>query len=152
MNAVQAERREAARETIRGLAERQRRNDLDYTEELLLAGAFLARFGAFLARFGPLGDLFEEPDLTRVQFVGGTSALSMLGHHSVEREDTKPQPPDWFEEHTHNCDVCRFLESCIGVYMMFEFEYCHECGVDVDEHDIVPDPFGNAFAPCRGEG
>jgi hypothetical protein len=36
-----------------------------------------------------------------------------------------------------------------SIEMGFEYELCHECGRDLDEHDIAPDPLGHAHAWCR---
>lgn len=33
----------------------------------------------------------------------------------------------------------------------FEFEYCHECRKDADEHIAVIGPFGHWFAFCKTE-
>src|SRR5262245_44315164 len=119
-------------EAINELVDRQRENH-PYGEELLVAGRFLAKFG-------PLGDLFDEPALSTIQFAGaGNSALSMLGHHSVERGDPNPDPSDPFE-HSRNCQVCDYLEGVLDLRMAFEYELCHECGLDLDAHDIAPDP------------
>lgn len=33
--------------------------------------------------------------------------------------------------------------------MMFEHEYCDECGGDVEHHDCTADPFGLPHATCK---
>jgi hypothetical protein len=32
--------------------------------------------------------------------------------------------------------------------LMFEFEFCEECGGDVADHVVGPDPLGNRHAYC----
>lgn len=34
---------------------------------------------------------------------------------------------------------------------LFEFEYCHECMGDEQDHEVVIAPVGNYFAMCKGE-
>lgn len=31
----------------------------------------------------------------------------------------------------------------------FEFEYCHECGGDLEDHILCEGPFGLPFAMCK---
>ena len=35
------------------------------------------------------------------------------------------------------------------MYQLFEFEYCHECGGDTDDHVAGIDPIGNWHAWCK---
>lgn len=36
-----------------------------------------------------------------------------------------------------------------SIYNFFEYEYCHECGKDLDAHTIGPDALGHAHAWCN---
>lgn len=124
---------------------RAHRPDTTFEQELALAGAFVAHFGS-------LGSLFEEPELTAAQFsMSGQAAWSLLGHWSVERGDPTDEPKSGFEEHStgaNGCDVCQYLEKCLELRESFEYEFCEECGLDVQYHAIGPDPIGLPHAYC----
>ncbi len=117
-------------------------NPDDYDTNLVLAGVFVARFGA-------LGDVYEEPHLSRLQFAGhGATGLSLLGHWSVERADPTDEPPPDFERHQAKCETCNYLEKALGIRTTFDYERCHECGMGVLAHTVTRDPIGNPFAAC----
>jgi hypothetical protein len=101
----------------------------DYDEELGTAANFLFRYG-------PLGSYLEEPDLSRVQFwpVAGT-ALYLIGHHSVTRNDPRGPGRD-FPNHQESCQPCAALETTLAFRQEFEEELCAMCGGDVDAHGI----------------
>jgi hypothetical protein len=97
----------------------------------------LSDAGGFVAQFGSLGDCYEEPNLSKVQFgYQCATALSLLSHWSVERNDPEPQPPTRYEEHRRTCQICGYLEGVYSLYTVFKYELCHECGLDLDQHDI----------------
>ena len=41
-----------------------------------------------------------------------------------------------------------YVEKLLGVIGLFEYEYCCECGRDINEHMIGPDILGNPHAFC----
>lgn len=42
-------------------------------------------------------------------------------------------------------------EAIAEVRMMFEFEFCHDCGGDFEDHDLCVVPgLPGLFARCRG--
>jgi len=43
-----------------------------------------------------------------------------------------------------------YADQVIGLADGFEFEFCTECGGDLDVHIIAPDALGNAHAWCMG--
>jgi hypothetical protein len=141
-NDVIEDRREAALEAFRALTERPDPTNTD--EELLVAADFAFRHGS-------LGDHFDEPDLSRLQFAFGPagSAFTLLGHWSVERNDPLDGgPADAFEEHTNRCSTCRFLENARTMGDSFQYELCEVCGLDIDQHTIAGDPIGNPSSFC----
>lgn len=42
----------------------------------------------------------------------------------------------------------RYAEQVTVIEQSFEYEYCEECGYDIEDHTIAPDPLGNAHAYC----
>lgn len=113
----------------------------------------LLRAARFTFRFGTLGDIFDEPDLTRAQFAGVSgSAWYLLGHWSTARNDPNPPPGASVAELACHpgCEVCQFLENVAGLRMFFETELCDECGGDVDVHTITTDPLGLPHTLCLG--
>jgi hypothetical protein len=121
-----------------------RKHSYDYDAEMLAAADFVADFGSF-------GELFEEPDLTRARYWTGDTraAWALLGHWSVQRNDPAPEPPAEFDEHVEVCPYCMYLEEVWQLRESFQDENCPECGLDLDQHDIGPDPMGKAHAWCR---
>lgn len=121
-------------------------NGYDATEELLHAGDFVAQFGTF-------DELFEGVDLERAQHWSGNpaAAWAQLGHWSIERGDptTTGEPDESFDAHEALCRTCKYLEQVYGIRSMYEYEMCDECGLDLEDHDISPDPIGLAHAWCR---
>jgi hypothetical protein len=53
-----------------------------------------------------------------------------------------PDPP---QRDANGVTANEFAES------LFEFEYCHECHGDVEDHTFVIGPFGLWFAHCNQE-
>lgn len=47
-------------------------------------------------------------------------------------------------------DAVRYLLEVEVIVMGFEYEYCHSCGRDLDQHVIAPGPFGLPIAWCQG--
>jgi hypothetical protein len=41
-----------------------------------------------------------------------------------------------------------YADMVKGIVRVFDYQYCDECGRDLDRHIIVPGPFGNPFAMC----
>lgn len=129
------------------------RPDSTFEEERAIAGTFVANFGR-------LSDWFEEPHLTTVQFSyaqmaqsgsAGASALSQLGHWSVSRGDPRDEPPADYDYHRNGpdgCTICTYLEACLAIKVAFDDELCEHCQLDVDSHEITPDPAGEPFAWC----
>jgi hypothetical protein len=117
----------------------------NYDPEEALLGA-----GKFVARFGSLGDVFDEGDMARNRrWTGPPCGFILLGHWSVQRNDPCDEPDVEFDVHAAGCGVCHFLESVRHLRAGFEDEMCHACGLDLDTHHVVPDPFGNASTVCR---
>jgi hypothetical protein len=48
--------------------------------------------------------------------------------------------------------VDTYADNVMGIVKCFEYQYCDECGADLDGHAIVPGPFGQPFAQCLGRG
>jgi hypothetical protein len=115
-------------------------------------GQELAIAGEFVFRFGALGEIFDEPELTRAQFAGRQGgAWYLMGHWSVARKDPNTPPNKTIEELCHpSCQVCSYLEKIHGLRAVFEYEYCGECGGDIDVHAVALDPIGLPHAMCCG--
>jgi hypothetical protein len=115
----------------------------DRVAEVLTAGNFVADYGC-------LGQWYSGADLAQLQQWTGDqrAAWHMISHWSVQRGDPAVEPPRTFDGHMQYCDTCKYLETCYGLYDSFEYEYCEECGLDLDKHEITPDPFGLAHAWC----
>jgi hypothetical protein len=119
-------------------------NDYDPDTELLTAGNFVADYGS-------LGDWWHDgPALATVQqWTGsGRAAWALISHWSIQRGDPAVEPPVSYDEHEQTCPHCKYLEAAFGIHTMFEFEYCDECGLDIDKHEIAPDMLGLAHAWC----
>jgi hypothetical protein len=126
--------------------------DLATTRDPYDHNEVLAEAGAFVARFGTLGDLFEQPHLSTLQFNGATgSPLWLLGHWSVARNDPAPQPPADYDAELGRCWTCRYLEGVFSLHTQFEYELCDHCGLDLDQHDIgvMGAGMGLVLAMCR---
>jgi len=41
-----------------------------------------------------------------------------------------------------------YAEALEGIIQCFEYQYCDECGLDIDAHAIIPGPLGLPFAMC----
>lgn len=107
--------------------------------------------GVFVARFGPLGELFEEPGLSQLQFDAHQedhTAWNLIGHWSVERNDGGTIP-EGFDAHQDDCHVCDYLEGVLGIVDIFQHEMCETCGLDLEFHDVAPDHNGDPVAHCR---
>jgi hypothetical protein len=116
----------------------------DPETELLTAGIFVADYGS-------LGDWWADlTDLHQVRsWIGSLDAAwSLISHWSVQRGDPTVDPPESFDEHEQTCPHCKYLETALGIHMMFETENCYECGLDIDKHEIAPDALGLAHAWC----
>lgn len=125
---------------------RLHRPDRTVDSELKLAGGFVADFGT-------LGDWFEEPQLSMVQFMQARgSAVSFLGHWSVQRGDPTEEPKEDFFHHLNTpagCKVCTYLEKALELHRSFADDDCEHCGLGIDAHEIVPDgASGEPFAAC----
>jgi hypothetical protein len=46
-------------------------------------------------------------------------------------------------------DVADMIED---MRLMFEYEYCEECGGDFEDHDLMVVPGLGLFAQCKGGG
>jgi hypothetical protein len=119
------------------------RTSYDARAELLTAGAFVADYGS-------LGDWYSGKDLAKLQLWTGShdAAWHMITHWSIQRHDPDPEPPASFDEHEQHCTTCKYLETAYGLHLSFETEYCHECLLDLDKHEIAPDALGLAHAWC----
>jgi len=115
----------------------------DRVAEMLTAGNFVADYGC-------LGEWYSGADLAQVQLWTGDhrAAWQMISHWSIQRGDPDVEPPRMFDDHMQYCDTCKYLETCYGLHDSFEDLYCEECGLDLDKHEITPDPFGLAHAWC----
>lgn len=113
-------------------------------QELLTAGTFVAEFGS-------LGRLFPKHDdlhAIRRWPHDARAAWGLLSEWSVMRRDPRDEPHHTFEQHIEDCGSCDYLEKVHGMWMMDEYERCEECGLDLVQHVIAPDPIGNPHAIC----
>jgi hypothetical protein len=44
-----------------------------------------------------------------------------------------------------------YMVKLVGIVDCFNYECCHECGLDADAHAFAPDPLGNPHAYCLAE-
>lgn len=108
-------------------------DELDEVEELFVTGNFAGWYGS-------LGELYGEPDLSRIQFQGADgNALELLGHWSVERNDpAEHRPPSYLDEHLNDCGICGYLEGIAKLRQELLARPCTICGRGPEAHDFRP--------------
>ena len=104
----------------------------------------------FIIQFGALGDVYDEPGLTQLQFAGPSgSGLNYLGHWSVQRNDGGKLPDPEFFQHQERCRVCNFFEGILGIVDMFSAAACESCKGGIEVHDVMPAENGDVICNCR---
>jgi hypothetical protein len=113
----------------------------------------MARAGWFVAMFGSLGDLWDEPDLSKMQFrvAANGSPWRLISDWSVDRVDPREEPGPGFARHIENtgCIYCVYLESMRNLRERFLDAVCDTCGLGLNAHRLSWDSSCNAVAECQ---